>query len=151
MELKIKKVAEDVILPTYSTEGAGAFDIRAYDLSVPVDMVNGLEYRFRTGLMMEIPKGWSLLIIPRSGLGTNYGIRIKNTVGLIDSDYRGEVSVTLSRDMFGVDHNKSLVINNGDRIAQGVLIQTPQFKIVEVDELSETKRGTGGFGSTGVK
>lgn len=151
MELKIKRVMEGVELPTYSTEGAGAFDIRAYGLPDEGVIINhGDIIKMRTGIAIEIPDGWSLMIIPRSGLGSKYGLTLANSTGLIDSDYRGEIGLTIVRN----DNNvlRSLLhINNGDRVAQGILVQTPQFKIVEVDELSETVRGVGGHGSTGVK
>lgn len=141
MHLKVKKLHPDAIIPKYQTAGAACFDLHAID----IDLVNGQRTPvFRTGLSFEIPPGWVMLIYSRSGHGFKNNTRLSNCVGVIDSDYRGEVKVKLVSDAAG-----QLRVYPGDRIAQAMLIQAPQCEIEVVSELSETKRGEGGFGSTG--
>lgn len=144
MELKIKKLKEEAILPTYgSTYSAGA-DLYAC-LEEDVTIENGKTVLIPTGLSMEIPVGYAGLIYARSGLATKKGLAPANKVGVIDSDYRGEVMVAL--------HNHGLepqVVSPKERIAQ--LVVTPFLKVEfkEVNHLEDTERGTGGFGSTGA-
>lgn len=143
MELKIKKMYADVRTPTYATEGAACFDIYSYSKG----FIGYLEPEiFKTGLQFEVPKDHVMLVFSRSGHGFNHNVRLSNCVGVIDSDYRGELMVKLTKDM-----NDSYQIDKGDRIAQAMVIPVTQVKFVEVDELSETKRGENGLGSTGVK
>lgn len=139
--IKFKKLHEDAQLPVYSTEGAGGFDISAVSLG-STDRIETAIYG--TGLAVELPKGKSLLLLSRSGHGFNKDIRLSNCVGLIDSDYRGEIKAKLRG-----DGKNAPVFAKGDRIMQGIIIDTPQYKFEWSEELSETQRGKNGFGSTG--
>lgn len=142
-QLKVKKLHEDAQLPEYATEGAACFDIRSVqDGVVPV---NG-SLALSTGLSFEIPEGHVMLVYSRSGHGFKNDVSLSNAVGCIDSDYRGCLGVKLTN-----SGTKDFVVEKGDRIAQGMIIKYDRISFVEVDELSETERGEGGFGSTGVK
>lgn len=152
MKLNVLRMYDDVKLPEYATDGSGCFDIYAYanvheDLqySAKVPMNLGHGATFNTGLKFEIPEGHVMLVFSRSGHGFNNGVRLSNCVGVIDSDYRGELMVKLVCDPAG---NKPLVIHHGDRIAQAMLVPIPKVVFKEVTKLSDTKRGEGGFGST---
>lgn len=136
---------KDVILPRYETEGAAGADIRAYLPDGPITLKSG-EYRLiPTGISMEIPAGYEIQVRPRSGLAAKFGITVLNSPGTIDSDYRGEVKVNL------INFGKSdYTINSGDRIAQLVISRALQADFQIADSLSESKRGEGGFGSTGI-
>ena len=142
MEIKTKRLADGATVPRLATSGAACFDLHA---------INGGEAKAhggtivcRTGLAFEIPNGHVMLIYSRSGHGFKNSVRLVNSVGVIDSDYRGEVAVKLINDSPLVFH-----VEPGDRIAQAMVILVPACEIIEVDELSETARGAGGFGSTG--
>lgn len=137
MEVRIKKTHPDAIIPTYSTEGSACFDLYAIQ-----DGYAGST--FGTGISFQVPDGHVMLVFSRSGHGFNHSTRLANCVGVIDSDYRGEVKVKLVRDD-GLD----FIVRVGDRIAQAMIIPYPKVSFVVSDELSETERGTGGFGSTG--
>jgi len=145
MHLKVKKLHPDAIIPKYQTAGSACFDLHAICAKEfkahPCDFHAAI---FRTGLSFEIPQGWVMLIYSRSGHGFKDALRLSNCVGVIDSDYRGEVQVSLR-----LDGDNSFHVETGDRIAQAMLIQAPQCEIEVVSELSETERGEGGFGSTG--
>lgn len=139
--------------PPTSTDGAACFDITVlsadwseYDTSEG-KVIKGIGmFTLRTGLAFEVPPGYVMLVYSRSGHGFKHDTRLANCVGVIDSDYRGELFVKLTRDYpFG-----SLCIMPGDRIAQAMVIPVPAVQLVEVDELSDTARGTGGLGSTGA-
>lgn len=146
MKVSLKKLYPDVQTPTYATDGSGAFDIRAYMPDQTATKVfAGCAFSFATGLTMKIPEGFGLLILSRSGHGFKNRTRLSNAVGLIDSDYTGEIRVSLHADEDG-----GIVVNHGDRIAQGLLVALPRVEFEEVDELPTTVRGTGGFGSTGA-
>ena len=140
--LKFKKLRKGVDLPSYSTSEAAGMDIKAAD---GAGIALGETRMIRTGLAVEIPFGWELQCRSRSGLASK-GIVVANSPGTIDSDYRGELCVIL--------HNQAHLgvyeVHPGDRIAQLVLAEVPRMKIEEVEELSETDRGEGGFGSTGI-
>lgn len=144
--LKLKKLHPDAVVPKYATAGAGCFDLHAIDVKTPTTVYSGAPVTFRTGLAFEIPEGWLMLIFSRSGSGFNHDTRLANCVGIIDSDYRGEIKVKLARDQANSD---ALTVSNGDRIAQAMLIRADQWGVEVVEELSSTERGTGGFGSTG--
>lgn len=154
-KLKIKLKSPDVKPPTYSTDGAGCFDIRAttctYDGSSWVNdwtiaVAKNDPITFGTGLFFEVPKGKVMLVFSRSGHGFKNDVRLANCVGVIDSDYRGELMVKLTN-----DSEYDLRVSEGDRIAQAMLIDVEQVEFEIVEQLSDTERGTGGLGSTGVK
>ncbi len=145
--LKFKKLRPDAVTPKYATPGAACFDIAAivhesFD-SFPV--CPGNTAYFSTGLSFEVPEGWVMLIYSRSGHGFKNGVRLSNCVGVIDSDYRGEVNVKLKNDG-EIEFN----VRHGDRIAQAMLVECGQWDLIESDSLSETERGERGFGSTGT-
>ena len=132
--------------PKYSTDGAGAFDLRAFVARETV-MRPGDKVKISSGLRMQLPAGHSLVVLPRSGSGSN-GLVLANTMGLIDQDYRGVVWLTL----WNVS-NQQITINPLDRVMQAMVVATPQtaFHFVNTPEdLTPTGRGTGGFGSTGA-
>ena len=142
-KINIKKLNDNAILPTYGSEFSAGADLYAC-LDEPVTVRPGEAYLFHTGLAMEIPEGYAGLVFARSGLATKKGLAPSNKVGVIDPDYRGEIMVSL------YNHSKEdRVIEHGERIAQLVLTPfiTAEWNIV--DELNETVRGVGGFGSTG--
>lgn len=136
--------------PEFATDGASGFDLRA-DLPLDESMTLGVgeHAMVPTGLYFEIPEGFELQVRPRSGLAAKHGVTVLNAPGTVDSDYRGEVKVIL------INHGtKPFVIENGERIAQGVIGGVMGKKMItfeSVNELSDTERGSGGFGSTGVK
>ena len=161
MQIKVKKLHEAARLPTYATDGSGCFDIyyspeyiykgevwkitKDYrSNSWGTDVEFQARHTFETGLAFEIPEGYVMLVFSRSGHGFNHGTRLSNCVGVIDSDYRGELKISLT-----VDGKDSLDIAEGDRVAQAMVIPTPKVSFVEAGKLSTTVRGTGGFGSTG--
>lgn len=149
MQLKFKKLHPDAIAPIYATAGAACFDLHALFPKghSPAEFItSGVPVTFRTGLSFEIPEGHVMLVYSRSGHAFKNGVRLANCVAVIDSDYRGEVMVRLTKD---VSADSLLQVKNGDRIAQAMIVPIPQVELVEVSDLSETERGTGGFGSTG--
>lgn len=141
--IHVKKLKENAILPTYgSTEAAGA-DLYAC-LEMPVIIQPGETAWIPTGIALEVPKGCAGLVYARSSLGAKRGLAPANKVGVIDSDYRGEIRVVL------LNHSKEVqTVQPGERVAQFLItpVLTPAYE--EVPELSNTDRGTGGFGSTG--
>ena len=144
--IKFKKVHPAAILPKYQTAGAACFDLHACNNGA---VLTGMPVSFRTGLSVEIPDGHVMLVFSRSGHGFKNDTRLANCVGVIDSDYRGEIMVRLTRDDCDTGA-EILAANPGDRIAQAMIVPLPRVEIVEVDELSGTERGAGGFGSTGA-
>lgn len=142
--IRVKKLDHRAMLPTYGSQEAAGADLYAC-LSEEITIRPGQTQWIPTGISLEIPKGCAGLIYARSSLGTKRGLAPANKVGVIDSDYRGAVMVVLYN--HGQDDQ---VIHHGDRIAQ--LVITPVFTpgFAEVDDLSDTDRGTGGFGSTGA-
>lgn len=149
IKLRVKKLVAEAIIPQYATPGAACFDLHALlDNGQELEGVYpGLPKVFRTGLSFEIPEGHVMLIYSRSGHGFKNEVRLANCVGVIDSDYRGEVAVKLTSDKETFD---GLSVRNGDRIAQAMVIPVDRVSFEEVTDLSETERGTGGFGSTGA-
>lgn len=141
MIVKVKKNNPEAILPTYGSEGAGCFDLYSCEQVV---LAHGETHTFDTGLAFEIPKGHVMLVYLRSSMGAR-GFSLSGHVGVIDSDYRGNVFVP-----FRMDKNSIQVINKGDRIAQAMITPFEQVNFIETDTLTETKRGKGGFGSTGA-
>ena len=145
MKINIKKTKEDVKMPIYGTKGAACFDLYSY---ADVAVYPGYTIILPTGLIFEIPEGYELQIRPRSGVTINTPIRIANSPGTIDSDYRGEVGIIVSNFSNG-DHRVPYLIKKGDRIAQGIITPVIRATFQEVEELSQTERNNGGFGSTG--
>lgn len=142
MKIRIKSLSG--VLPQHETAGAAGMDIRAY-LDEPVTINPGERALVPTGLFMEIPEGYEVQIRARSGLAIKKGIGLVNGIGTIDSDYRGEVKVPLIN--WG---QEPFTVSNGERIAQMVAAAYIKAEIEPAEELSETKRGAGGFGHTGV-
>ena len=143
-KILIKKLSKTAIIPKYETQGASGVDISA-NINEDLTLATNESTLVPTGIAVSIPQGFEIQIRPRSGLAAKKGISVLNTPGTIDADYRGEIKVIL------INHgNEPFVIRNGDRIAQMVVCPIVQAKFEEVDELSDTERGSGGFGSTGV-
>ena len=142
--VEIKIVTKNGNVPSYETHGAAGMDIRA-DIAEPICLKPGQRALIDTGLFMEIPKGYEAQIRARSGLAIKHGITLINGIGTIDSDFRGQVKVPLVN--LG---QEEFTINNGDRIAQMVVAKYSVCQWQVVDQLSETERGEGGFGHTGV-
>lgn len=138
MNINIKKGHPDAVIPQYATEGAACFDFVAVDEG----LINPT-FIAATGLYFEIPKEHVMLIFSRSGMGFKDDVRLSNCVGVIDSDYRGEVKVKLKAD------GDRKYCAKGDRIAQGIVIKYEQVVFSEENQLSDTDRGVGGYGSTG--
>lgn len=146
MNLKICKTYSDAIVPKYATDGAACFDLHAIT-EKPMEILGPNEsIVVRTGLAFEIPPGHVLMVFSRSGHGFKHGVRLANGTGIVDADYRGEVLVCLHND----NPDDAFVINNGDRIAQAMLMPVPRVTFHVVEQLSITERGAGGFGSTGA-
>ena len=142
--IRVKKLREKAILPTYGSQEAAGADLYAC-LEENILIQPGESVFVPTGLAMEIPKGYAGLIYARSGLACKRGLAPANKVGVVDSDYRGEVMVAL--------HNHSNIdqtIADGERIAQMVVARHEQVQWCECEVLGETSRGAGGFGHTGV-
>ena len=149
MNLNIKKLHPNAKLPTYGTDGAAAFDLYAAEVVGSEDygtvVFKGNDVVVGTGLSFEIPQGHAMFIFSRSGMGFVHGVRLCNSVGVIDSDYRGEVMIKLVGDERYGPH-----IAVGQRVAQAVVLPVTRCTFAEVDQLTTTERGTGGFGSTGA-
>lgn len=144
MDLRIKKLNERAIVPTYGSDYAAGADL--YSCEGEITFNPDETKLVHTGLAMEIPNGYVGLIYARSGIATKRGLAPANKVGVIDSDYRGEIMVALH------NHSASVQkIDAGERIAQIVITPYLAVKYVEAAELNDTKRGDGGFGSTGTK
>ena len=145
IEILIKKLSKEVSLPKYETSGSSGMDLAAnIDDKITIDP--GKTVVIPTGLSLSIPKGFEVQIRPRSGLAAKQKITVLNTPGTIDADYRGEIKVILIN--LGKD---SFIVERGLRIAQMVVCPVVQAQLKEVDDLSKTERGKGGFGSTGTK
>ena len=143
IKVLVKKLKPSVKLPSYKTDGASGMDLMA-DIDKSIELKPGESCLIPTGLSVAFPKEYEIQIRPRSGLAAKNNISVLNTPGTIDSDYRGEIKVIL------YNHGKEdFLINNKDRIAQMVLAPVIKMNFEETDELPETIRGEGGFGSTG--
>ena len=139
----IKKLNPSVQMPSYKTNGASGMDLMAF-IDEPIELKPGKSCLVPTGLSVAFSKEYEIQIRPRSGLAAKNNITVLNTPGTIDSDYRGEIKIIL------FNHgNENFIINNNDRIAQMVLTPIVKMEIEEINELPETIRGEGGFGSTG--
>lgn len=169
--VKIKKLHPDAVVPTYATPGSAGFDLYAVE---DVIIVPGETKKVPLGLAFQIPEGYVMYVCMRSGIALKTKLRQSNGIGVIDSDYRGEVCVIVDNisqikyasqpriiaPVLAGDRDFNIVmpygykaaeIRKGDRIAQGVIAQVPQAVFEVVEELSETERGSGGFGSTGIQ
>ena len=145
VKILIKKISKEVITPKYKTDGSSGVDLSAFLDKEVVIKPNSSEL-IPTGLQVAIPEELEIQIRPRSGLAAKESIGVLNSPGTIDSDYRGELKIIL------FNHGKEdFIINNGDRIAQMVLVPIIKMEFEEVDSLPDTVRGQGGFGSTGKK
>ena len=143
MKVDIKKLSENAVIPQYATEQSAGQDLHAV-LEEPVTL-RSLERRLiKTDLAIALPIGYKADVRPRSGLALKHGITVLNTPGTIDADYRGNIGVILVN-----LSSEPFTINNGERIAQLVISKYERVEWNEVEELSETDRGSGGFGSTG--
>lgn len=146
--LRVKRLHQEAKLPTYATDGSACMDLYACITSGGLHFVPATgSLRLSTGVSVEVPPGWALMIYSRSGDGFNRHLRLSNCVGVIDSDYRGPLMVKLHND--GYYGQRDQDVCHGDRIAQAMLVRAPRCAIVEVEELTPTARGDGGFGSTG--
>ena len=141
MQIKFKKLCNDAIIPEYKTAGSAGMDICTIDEFI---LMPGERKIFQTGLAVAVEDGYEVQVRARSGLSSKQGVTVINGVGTIDSDYRGQIGVPLVNLSNVVVH-----IHPGDRIAQLVVNKIEQPEIIVVDELEETVRGEGGFGSTG--
>lgn len=139
IELKFKKIHPKAVLPKAMTDGSAGFDLTATECIKMLD-----SYIYRTGLCVEIPEGHVGLLFPRSSICTK-NVRLSNSVGVIDSDYRGEISAVMD-----IINKIETPYMEGERVVQLVIVETPKFKPVLAEELSQTKRGKGGYGSTGA-
>lgn len=149
MDVKIKKLYADVITPEYGSREAAGFDLRAYfpeNKSYKRVLLPNDRLKVGTGLSFELPEGFVFLVIPRGSTGIKKGLMLQNTIGVVDSDYRGEVFM-----FFQNIGEEEVEIEHGERIAQGIILPFPKIRFNEVKELSNTERGDGGFGSTGRK
>lgn len=170
INVKVKRLHKAAVIPKYATTGSAGFDLVATE---DVIIEPGETKLVPTGLAFEIPVGYEMQIRPRSGISLKTKLRVANAPGTIDSDYRGEVCVIITNiaedscgnvmqyltHIDGLDYrtehelypNETYLIRKGDRIAQGVMQRVPIAKFIEVDEIDETTRCAGGFGSTGVE
>tara|TARA_E500000331_G_scaffold180389_1_gene173738 strand:+ start:143 stop:583 length:441 start_codon:yes stop_codon:yes gene_type:complete len=144
-KILIKRLSKEVPLPKYETNGSSGMDLAA-NINASIDINPGRTAIIPTGLALSIPKGFEVQIRPRSGLAAKKKISVLNTPGTIDADYRGEIKVILIN--LGQEPFK---IEKGSRIAQMVVCPIVQAQLKEVDDLNQTERGKGGFGSTGTK
>lgn len=143
MNVNFKKLVREAVTPTYATSGSACFDL----YSMTSGVVRGdLPLQCATGIAVEVPDDHVMLVFSRSGHGFKDDVRLANCVGVIDSDYRGEINVKMTAER----HSKGMSVHKGDRIAQGMIIPVTQINFREVSELTTTFRGEGGMGSTGA-
>ena len=143
--MEVKIVSRGGEVPTYATDGSSGADLRAY-ISEPITLKPGERRLVPSGIFVEIPRGIEAQIRARSGLAIKHGIGLVNGVGTVDSDYRGEWNIPLIN--WG---SEPYTIQNGDRIAQVIFSRYEKADFTPVTELSQTRRGAGGFGHTGIK
>jgi dUTP diphosphatase len=142
IEMKLKRLDKDLPVPRYAHPGDAGLDLPSrIDFSLGV----GERAMIPTGICVAIPPGYAGFVLPRSGLAARHGIQLVNSPGLIDSGYRGEVTVV----MLNTDRSETFHIKRGDRIAQLVIQRVEETRVIEVELLNDTPRGTDGFGSTG--
>lgn len=149
MQIKIKKLHPDAVLPKYATELSAGFDLIACE---DEKIYPGQTEVVKLGFAIEIPEGFEMQIRPRSGNSLKTDIRIANSPGTIDADYRGEVGVIIDHKRDRQEfHNFAIEIKKGQAIAQGIIARVEKVEWLEVEELSSTERGAGGYGSTDKK
>ena len=141
MDVRVKKLVENAVVPKYAHETDAGLDLTA----VSREIDNYGNYVYHTGLAIEIPNGYVGLLFPRSSV-SKYNLSLCNCVGVVDSAYRGEIIVKFN--LLSNKYNTN-VYNVGDRVAQLIIMPYPKINLVDSEELSDTERGTGGFGSTG--
>ena len=141
MKLKFKKLHSFAIIPEYKTKGSAGFD---FHVLYPVMILPGEFDLLPSGLAVEVPLGFEMQVRQRSGLSIKFRNYLANATGTVDSDYRGEIKFPIVNNT-----NEIMTFEREDRILQGIIAPVHQFEIEEVDELSDTDRGKGGFGSTG--
>ena len=143
VKVLVKKLNPKVQLPTYKTKGSSGMDLMAF-IESPIEILPNTSTLIPTGISVAIPNDFEIQIRPRSGLAIKFNISVLNTPGTIDSDYRGEIKIIL------FNHgNQKFIVKNNDRVAQMVLVPILKVNFEEVDNLPDTLRGSGGFGSTG--
>lgn len=146
MKLKIKKLNENAVIPSYAKDGDACFDLTCVSVNIEDKYIE-----YGTGLAVEIPKGYVGLIFPRSSV-TKKDLMLKNGTGIIDSGYRGEISFRFHRfthELLGMTIPMPDIYEIGERVGQMMILPYPTVEFEEVDELSDTERGKGGYGSTG--
>jgi len=149
IKVKIKKLREDAVIPGYATVGDAGLDV----VATHIISITNKQVTYGTGIALEIPEGYMGLIFPRSSI-RKYDLELSNSVGVIDSGYRGEIQFTFNVtkkkcDISQYEEFSTNIYNVGDKIGQLIILPYPPVTLIESNELSETKRGTGGFGSTG--
>lgn len=145
MDVKICKLSEDAVIPTYAHPGDAGMDVVATSVNITDDYIE-----YGTGLSFEVPEGYCMLIFPRSS-NSKKDLILANSVGILDSTYRGELKLRFKKCYQPVIYGlvARTVYNVGDKVGQIMILPYPQINFIEVDSLSETERGDGGFGSTG--
>lgn len=145
VEVRVQKLPHGagIEMPSYATEGAAGADVRSAEQS-SLTIEPGERTAVATGLVFEIPQGWEIQVRPRSGLAWRQGLTVVNAPGTIDSDYRGEVKILMVN--LG---SEAVVVERGDRVAQLILAPVTRADFQEAEDLSDTERSVGGFGSTG--
>lgn len=144
MELPFKRLGPEAVLPERAHPGDAGLDLRS---AIDVEVGPGERAMVPTGLAVAIPDGHAGLVLPRSGLASRQGLTLANAPGLIDAGYRGEVICAV----VNLDRSEPVMVTRGDRIAQLVIVAVPEVRSVLVDELPDSTRGMGGFGSTGTR
>lgn len=145
MKLKIKRISNKVIMPMYKTSGSAGLDLHSYLYSKNISIKPKESIVISSGIKVEIPEGYFGLLAIRSSVGTKKGLVLKNQIGVIDSDYRGEIKIPIYN-----QSEETQIIENGERLAQLMIIPITQVEVLEVEDLEETVRGEQGFGSTGA-
>ena len=144
IQVKVKKLHPQAVVPGYMTEHAAGMDLCTV-IDAPVSLSPGERTLLPTGLAMEIPPGFEGQVRPRSGLALKQGIALVNSPGTIDADYRGEIGIII------INHGTEIVeFQPGDRVAQLIIAPVTQAELIEVDDLNDSARSSGGFGHTGV-
>lgn len=143
MRLSLKRLDTGLPLPSYAHDGDAGLDLYS---SADIEIAPGKRVLVPTGIALSIPVGFAGFVQPRSGLALRYGLSLVNTPGLVDSHYRGEIKVIA----INLDGDAPIRIARGDKIAQLVIQRVERVALIEVDELDDTARGDGGFGSTGI-